>query len=257
MADDPEDMMFLRSQLPIEGPTPVTWALFGLYVIAGVWQTFNGIAMLGATPSQVAHGHQLASLVTSMFAHAGLLQIFVNLMLLWGFSRAVESLMGTWRYILFFLACGVAGGLAQGLTDPAVTRPMANATAGVFGMMAAHIVLRPWASVRIPFRRQGADSTPYLDLPAWLFGAIAAAVVYFGSGWNDISWISTIGGGVAGALLTPLLCKPGTRLNVRLADDPEYFDEAGEGFRMGTLPSAALALSLVAVLGLWFVLVQP
>ena len=51
--------------------------------------------------------------------------------------------------------------------------------------------------------------------------------------------------------------KPGTRLNVRLADDPEYFDEAGEGFALGTLPSAALALSLVAALGLWFALVQP
>src|SRR5689334_17015239 len=117
MADDPDDMLFLRSQIPVDGSTPVTWALYGLYGIAAAWQVLDlrgAIAVLGAAPNQVAHGHALASLVTSMFAHANLYQVFINLMLLWGFSRAVESLMGTWRYVVFFLACGVAGGLVQG-----------------------------------------------------------------------------------------------------------------------------------------------
>ena len=43
----------------------------------------GAIVVLGAAPNQVAHGHAPVSLVTSMFAHANLYKVFINLMLLW------------------------------------------------------------------------------------------------------------------------------------------------------------------------------
>ena len=52
-------------------------------------------------------------LVTYMFMHGGFRHLFFNMFALWMFGCIVENTMGTRRYALYYLACGIGAGLFQ------------------------------------------------------------------------------------------------------------------------------------------------
>ena len=58
-----------------------------------------------------------SSLLTSMFIHGGFMHIAGNMLFLWVFGKAIEDLLGHGRFLLFYLACGVAAGLAHMLLN--------------------------------------------------------------------------------------------------------------------------------------------
>src|SRR6266545_5600831 len=63
---------------------------------------------LQATPFSV-----YLTLITSMFMHGGIAHIFGNMLFLWIFGDNVEDRMGHFRYLIFYLVCGVLAGLAH------------------------------------------------------------------------------------------------------------------------------------------------
>lgn len=46
-------------------------------------------------------------LLSHQFVHGGVLHLLLNMMALWMFGRVLESLWGSLRFLLFYLACGV------------------------------------------------------------------------------------------------------------------------------------------------------
>ena len=52
---------------------------------------------------------------TSMFMHADFFHLFVNMFMLWMFGSLVERVMGSKRYLFYYISCGLAAGLAQEL----------------------------------------------------------------------------------------------------------------------------------------------
>ena len=58
-----------------------------------------------------------------MFIHAGWLHILANMLFLWVFGDNVENAMGHFRYLIFYLLCGIAAGLAQSLVNVNSTVP--------------------------------------------------------------------------------------------------------------------------------------
>ena len=61
----------------------------------------------GAVPESVLSGN-IASLVTSMFMHGGIAHLAGNMLFLWIFGNNVEDAMSRSRFIVFYVACGVA-----------------------------------------------------------------------------------------------------------------------------------------------------
>src|ERR1700694_3804772 len=53
------------------------------------------------------------TLITSMFMHGGLAHIFGNMLYLWIFGDNIEDRVGHFRYLIFYLVCGVLAGLAH------------------------------------------------------------------------------------------------------------------------------------------------
>ena len=51
--------------------------------------------------------------VTYMFLHGSFTHLFFNMFSLWMFGRIVEQAMGTQRFIVFWLVCGIGAGLCQ------------------------------------------------------------------------------------------------------------------------------------------------
>src|SRR5215475_7936853 len=98
----------------------VTYALIAVNVLVFVLlelpQGDNLDAFLtrwGTIPSQILAGNGLITLITSMFLHAGWLHLGSNMLFLWIFGDNVEDAFGRVTYLLFYLACGIAAGLAQ------------------------------------------------------------------------------------------------------------------------------------------------
>src|SRR4051812_9246325 len=63
------------------------------------------------------------SLLTHQFLHGGWLHIISNMWALWIFGDNVEDAMGRWRFLTFYLLCGVLAGLTHILIQPHMTVP--------------------------------------------------------------------------------------------------------------------------------------
>lgn len=90
-----------------------------------------------------------ATFVTSQFLHAGLMHLLGNMWFLWLFGDNLEEEMGTLPYLGFYLASGVAAGLAQVAAAPSSTIPMIGASGAVAGVMGGYLLLFPRARIDI------------------------------------------------------------------------------------------------------------
>ena len=52
-------------------------------------------------------------LLTNTFMHGGWLHLIFNMWTLWLFGIAVEGRMARWRYLVFYLLCGLAGSVGH------------------------------------------------------------------------------------------------------------------------------------------------
>ena len=94
------------------------------------------------------------TIFTAMFMHAGFMHLGGNMLFLWIFGDNVEEAMGHARFLLFYLACGLAAALAQIFLDPNGTIPSLGASGAISGVLGAYLVLFPrqWIRVLIWFR---------------------------------------------------------------------------------------------------------
>jgi len=216
--------------LPVSDDTPrrrlavVTYGLIGACVLVFLWQIGQGeqaqqaIAYAyGMVPAvlfgeaSLPHRLQLvppwATLVTSMFLHGGWLHLIGNMLYLWLFGRGVESAFGAVRYLVFYLLCGIAAALTQGLIDPASKLPMIGASGAIAGTLGAYLVLYPRGNVVVfvwIFIFVRLITVPaVLMLGLWflmqLVSGLAAA-----PGEGGVAFWAHVGGFVLGILLVPV-----------------------------------------------------
>src|SRR5438552_17259404 len=104
------------------------------------------IAHYGLIPARF----HASALITSMFLHGGWLHILGNMWFLWIFGDNIEDVLGHGKFLLFYLACGVAAGLAQLLVDPSSRVPTVGASGAIAGVMGAYIVKFPKSRILTP-----------------------------------------------------------------------------------------------------------
>jgi membrane associated rhomboid family serine protease len=217
--------------LPISDENPTartpwaTYAIIAVNVVAWLYELSIGVPQAtfdyGAIPSfvlhmardgyidinQLAQGplHQLVpwplSILSSMFMHGGWLHIIGNMWFLWIFGDNVEDAMGSVKYLVFYLLCGVAAAMAQVLSSPASQIPMVGASGAIAGVLGAYIVLFPHARVRCLWILFIIITTVYV--PAWLLLGIWFVSQFFIAG-EGVAWMAHVGGFVVGFLLVRL-----------------------------------------------------
>ena len=87
------------------------------------------------------------TIFTAMFLHANWLHIGGNMLYLWIFGNNIEDALGSVRFLLFYLACGVGAAVVFIASDPASTVPTLGASGAIAGVMGAYIYLYPRAQV--------------------------------------------------------------------------------------------------------------
>ena len=152
-----------------ENPTELTPWMTVLLIITNlfVWFYVQGagvdfqqleasVMVFGAQPCEITGNCQVtgpgaSALITSMFMHGGWGHLLGNMLFLWVFGNNIEDSMGHFRFLAFYLVCGLAASFAHIFFSPASQVPMVGASGAISGIMGAYILLYPSAKVRTWF----------------------------------------------------------------------------------------------------------
>jgi membrane associated rhomboid family serine protease len=144
-------------------------------------------------------------LFSSMFLHGGWLHFLGNMLYLWVFGDNVEDRLGHFRYLIFYLLCGLAASLLHIITNPHSAVPTVGASGAIAGVLGAYMVFFPRARVLalvpILFFFQ------LIELPALLFLGFWFVIQFFSGALSlaahqvgGTAWWAHIGGFGAGVV---------------------------------------------------------
>jgi membrane associated rhomboid family serine protease len=145
------------------------------------------------------------TLLTSMFLHADWVHLIGNMWFLVIFGRNVETALNHGRFLLYYLICGLGGGLAHVLSDSQSVIPCLGASGAISGIMGAYLAIYPlnkikmWLGVWV-----GVIEVPaFVALGIWFLwqyvSAFASAEI--GSVGGGVAYWDHLGGFATGALL--------------------------------------------------------
>jgi membrane associated rhomboid family serine protease len=159
------------------------------------------IKTYGLVPEQIMRGENLLSLITSMFLHADIIHLGLNMFFLLVSGDAVERELGSARFLVLYIAFGVIAGLFHSYLNSASAIPAIGASGAIFGVLAALAILFPF---RWLIKLFGFIPIP---MPAILFVfiTILTETAYVSSGIiESVAHTAHVGGFLAGIFLTLL-----------------------------------------------------
>ena len=171
----------------LAGPAWATWLFVALNVLVFVYQLSDPAVTYGwsVVPQEITTGQDLVNdrptgaedpaarvetardipqrpgpgpapwvyltVLSAMFMHGGWAHLGGNLLYLWIFGDNVEHRFGTARFVVFYLASGVAATLVQVALDPDGLVPNLGASGAIAGVLGAYLVLFPRNKVNVVF----------------------------------------------------------------------------------------------------------
>ena len=95
-------------------------------------------------PVNLFGGINVDSIFTYMFLHGNLVHLLVNSIALYGAGSIVERDIGHVKYLLVFMASGVAAGLVHCILNPSSEIPLVGSSGAIFGVIAVLFLLMPF-----------------------------------------------------------------------------------------------------------------
>ena len=173
--------------------------------------------------------------ITYAFLHGDFWHLTGNMLFLWVFGDNVEDALGHFRFLVFYLACAVAGAFLHGIVAPESQAPLIGASGAIAGVVAAYLMLHPRVKIwvlalgRFPIRLPAS-----ILLVLWILFQVAMVVL---AAEDEISWAAHVGGIVAGAVLVLFMRRRGVPLFDREIVTPQAVAVAADA--QEPAPSAA------------------
>lgn len=150
------------------------------------------------------------TLITYQFLHGDILHLIGNMLFLWVFGDNVEDAFGHVRFLIFYLLCGIAGGLAHVVMTADPSAPLVGASAAIAGVVTAYLLLHPNVNVWVlVFRFFPLKVRALWALGAWVLMNIGFAIL---PADPQVAWWAHIGGIVTGAVLVVVMRRRGVPL---------------------------------------------
>jgi membrane associated rhomboid family serine protease len=146
------------------------------------------------------------TLITSMFLHGGWGHLGGNMLFLWIFGDNIEHRLGHGRFILFYLASGIAASLAHILFNAGSSIPAVGASGAISGVLGGYLLLYPKNRVYV-LTWGGVMAVPAVFmLGLWILMQFISGVGSLGvtGETGGVAYMAHIGGFVAGLVLAPL-----------------------------------------------------
>ena len=232
---------------PIKKIPWVTYTIIGLNVLVFLFQSSLSSSELeiffrenGFISGEFFSNSSLlySNLYTSLFIHGGFFHLFSNMLYLWIFGDNIEAELGSIKFLIFYLVCGVIASLAQGIVDPDSLIPLIGASGAVAGILGAYLILYPSANVRvfvwIFIFIQIINVPAGIVLAIWIIGQFFS----LGSSMSDgVAYMAHVAGFMSGLMYMFLFKKrnkvqtahhsrPFTRTSFKEAYDQKIYDRS-------------------------------
>jgi len=160
--------------------------------------------------SYFTFSQQVIALFSFMFLHGGFLHLLGNMWSLYIFGDNVEDRLGSIRYLLFYILCGLASGLFHLFINWHSKIPTIGASGAIAGVMGAYFLLYPRSKILtlIPI-----FFIPYfLELPAFFFIGIWFVLQFISAAGSSsqmggVAWWAHIGGFIFGIVFLKMFLK--------------------------------------------------
>jgi membrane associated rhomboid family serine protease len=216
-------MIPLRDTIPSKNYPIVNNSIIAINVLIYLLQLAQGedlyrfVQIYGLIPArytvpQLSHyfstGQQLFSFFSFMFLHGGFLHLLGNMWSLYIFGDNVEDRLGHFRYMVFYLLCGLASGFSHLLFNLHSTVATIGASGAIAGVMGAYFILYPNAKILtlipIIFIPLFIEIPAFVFIGFWFILQFISAVSSHG-GISSIAWWAHIGGFVGGVIFLKLI----------------------------------------------------
>jgi hypothetical protein len=157
-----------------------------------------------------SNGQQAMAFITFMFLHGGFWHLLGNMWSLYIFGDNVEDRLGPFRYLIFYVLCGLASGLSHLFLNWQSQAPTIGASGAIAGVMGAYLILYPRSKILtlIPIL----IFPLFVEIPAYFFLGIWFLLQFLSAAGSQaqaggIAWWAHIGGFVFGIVFLKLFLK--------------------------------------------------
>jgi membrane associated rhomboid family serine protease len=164
--------------------------------------TGDRFRVLGLQPTPIS---VYITLITSMFMHAGFAHIFGNMLFLMIFGDNIENRIGHFRYMVFYLVCGIIASLAHVLvsvsTGSSTLIPSLGASGAISGVLGGYFLLFPKRRVRVVMFYQLMEVPAIVAIGIWFIFQLISGIGLLGGSEGGVAYGAHIGGFIAGLFL--------------------------------------------------------
>ncbi|HVO43893.1 MAG TPA: rhomboid family intramembrane serine protease, partial [Aggregatilineales bacterium] len=172
------------------------------------WGTVpNTLLAAFANPGAANSMHAFLTLITSQFIHGGWAHILGNMLFLYIFGDDIEDTLGSGLYLVFYLVCGVAAGLAQTFVlahmMDSLDVPSIGASGAIAGVLGAYLILYPDRRITVlgPLGGLGTVSA-LVVIGLWFAEQLVAGLgALTPEAGDSIAYWAHVGGFVSGIIL--------------------------------------------------------
>jgi membrane associated rhomboid family serine protease len=186
----------------------------------------------GAIPAVIAGGQRLPaniatippmlSVFTSMFLHGGWMHLIGNMWFLWIFGNNIEEAMGSLRFLLFYVVCGLLASWSHIASNTNSILPSIGASGAIAGVLGAYIMLYPrarvWTLIFLGFFIRLMYIPAGIILGYWFLIQVLSGSMAGRQDAGGVAFWAHIGGFISGILLVGLFKKR----NVRFFNPPRH-----------------------------------
>ena len=169
------------------------------------------------------------TLLTSMFLHGGWAHLLGNMLYLWIFGDNVEHRFGHLKFLIFYLASGLAASLAQIAISPGSLTPMIGASGAISGVLGAYLIRFPRNRVYVIFFFSIISVPAVVVIVLWVVLQFIGGYAFLAGGQvGGVAYMAHLGGFAAG-LATAFVSRlqfaqePDTPLRRAYARDPNVY----------------------------------
>ena len=170
----------------------------------------RGIDLVGVynrIPQTAGPNPIFLTVLSAMFMHGSLMHLGGNLLYLWIFGDNLEDAMGHFKFLLFYLLCGLIATGAHILSDANSLIPSLGASGAIAGVLGGYLLMYPSRQVRVLVGFFG-----IIALPALVVIGFWGALQFFNGfgslfqtrGGGGVAYLAHVGGFVAGLVLVKL-----------------------------------------------------
>ena len=213
-------MIPVKDDIPSSSFPIVNTMLIALNVLVFIFEVSLGsnisvfISSYGMTPASIITDGITGwvTIFTSMFIHGGWEHIIGNMLYLFIFGDNVEDAIGHFKYLTFYIICGIVAAWGHILFNSHSLLPTVGASGAVAGVLGAYLLLYPRAGVLtlvpLGFFIRIIKIPALVVLGFWiilqlLFGLIN--IPLSGEQSGGVAWFAHVGGFVTGMILIKLL----------------------------------------------------